>query len=1271
MRQLIPEFILEKYGRQEWHGRFPAAALFLDISGFTAITETLMRQGKEGAEILATVMATVFEPLTQSVNAWNGFITNFAGDAFTALFPSVAQALSAACQIQLHAAAGIEHATPHGAFTFAVKIGLGAGQVEWGILEAEDHEQAAYYFKGPAIFDAAQAQAKAQKGELLFSRAALDALPGLPAAPAGEYWRLAGRPPLPLTVAPLLPPPAGDDPVLLGHFLPAGLLETATRGEFRQVAILFVSLAGEPTHEQLAHLLQTIFRLQKQFGGFLNGLDFGDKGCTLLLFWGAPVGYENDVARALNFALDLKAATSLALRAGLTYRLNYAGFVGAAGRASYSCYGRGVILAARLMAAAPWQELWLDAKIARPAGTHFDVLPLGERTLKGFSEPQPIFALRGRKAEKAAGDYQTTLVGREGELAQLRRWIEPIFAGRFAGLVYVLGEPGLGKSRLVYEAGRALGDSVNWFVGQADELIRAPFTPFVYVLKRYFNQSTDESLELCQTNFHSRYDAFLAAVRALPGAAALEAELERVRPVLGALIGIYWPGSLWDQLDTKSRYENTLSALKTFFLAASLLRPTILVLEDGQWLDGDSLALLQSLTRNVTPYPFVILSTLRYRDDGSQPTFNLDGVPEFMLELETLTGKGLRALAAEQLKGDISDDLYALLRNKSAANPFFAQQLLLYLLETGSLEQQSDGTWQMKTALAAMPNTLNAMLIARIDRLARSVQETVKAAAILGQEFEVMVLSAMLQADVLPDVQAATGSQIWTEARELHYIFKHALLRDAAYEMQLRARLRELHALALEALETVYAANLPPHYNTLAYHAEQSQNPARQREYYSKAAAAAEAAYANSLAMDYYRKLLPLLDKPEELMDTHLKLGALLERVGQWQQAETANQEALALALPGGRPADIAHCYKTVGSLARRRGNYQAALDALEQARRLWAALGDSAGLSQAHLEMGAVFWRLGEYANARQHMTLSLQLAEQLNDKPGMASALNHLGTVAWSQGDYPTAWQQYEHSLALRRELGDQAGIAASLNNLGIVMKNQGNYPAARAFHEESLALKREMGDKWGISSSLNNLGIVAKCQGDYPAAQALYEETLFVGQELGDKWTMANGSVNLGLLFHEQGHYAQAQQLSEESLELYRQLNDKWGIVNSLLAVGGSLLPQGKTDAARPLYDEALKLSQEIGDRRRIADTLFGLAQLAAQTGAARRAAWLAAAVEALLTSLGAALEPYQERLYQETIAAARQAQPPEAFAAAWQEGHTLPWETVVNQLLAEVV
>jgi tetratricopeptide (TPR) repeat protein len=354
---------------------------------------------------------------------------------------------------------------------------------------------------------------------------------------------------------------------------------------------------------------------------------------------------------------------------------------------------------------------------------------------------------------------------------------------------------------------------------------------------------------------------------------------------------------------------------------------------------------------------------------------------------------------------------------------------------------------------------------------------------------------------------------------ELTYLFKHIITQEVTYESLPYATRAALHGQIGGFIEASFPTTLDQYVDLLAFHFERSQNDEKKRKYLVQAGLAAQANYANAAAIDYYRRALPLLSAAERGA-VLLRLGQVLELVGQWPEASETYRQALELARQLDDQTAQARCQIAIGELLRKQSRYEEAAGWLKQAQAAFEALGDRAGAGQALHGAGTLAAQQGDYETARACYEQSLEIRRALDDRPHIASLLSNLGILARFRGDLGKALAFHEEGLAIRRELGDRWAIANSLNNLGNVALDQDDYSGARSRLEEAVTLLREIGDRWAIANSLNNLGNVARTQGDYPAAARLYGESLAIYREFDDRRALAYLLEDIGGLAAVQG-------------------------------------------------------------------------------------------------------------------------------------------------------
>ena len=1211
MHHLVPPYIIGKLQHGESSGSFSCAALFVDISGFTSVTETLMAHGQYGAEVLAVVMRTVFTPLVHSVYEQGGFVTGFAGDAFTAVFPegkgqlpAPMPALTAAKQIQQHMAHNHRQETRFGVFEFSAKVGLARGESIWGIISSKDGKRATYYFSGSAIDGCAEAESHALATEIVLSNTFYEAVQQKVVVDSvNGHWRVQH------IKGPLSPPKPVANPAvnidLASRFTPQYLLERQIEGEFRQILNLFIGLQGTPSQEELGSFMQDVFRLQNQYSGFLNRIDFGDKGCHLLLFWGAPLSHEYDLAHVLDFILELKQASTIPIRAGITYRIAHAGMIGSELAEEYTCYGRGVNLAARQMTSAGWGEIWLDDETAQRAVTDFVVETIGSKIFKGFAEAQPVYRLKGRQAKYVSRFEDKLLVGRQQELETLRKGIQPIFDGQFAGSVAVIGEAGIGKSSLVDALYTPYlhQDKAAVFFCKADELLRQSLNPFRYFLTRYFDYSPAESDEINKQHFSQKLEDLLAAT---PDP-VLKEELRRAYSFLGNLIGLNWENSLYEQLDPELRFENTLDGLKALFKAESLRCPLIIHLEDAHWWDQDTQTFLTRLTRNVQEYPFVLLVTSRQELPGSifDPT-----VPQEHLPLQALGQESVVELAENIIGHAPSTSLVGLLHERTQGNPFFVEQILLYLQDHNLLQTVEAKSDRALPGDVYIPTDVRAVLTARLDRLPFDIKDLVQKAAVLGQEFDLPILTAMVDDDIDLEYCLATGTaeKVWLNSGSASYVFRHALLRDAAYEMQLGARLRQLHNRAAITFEKVYPDPVrAPHYAEIAFHYDRAEETKQAQNYYGAAGGHAKSEYSNEDAIAFFGRALELTDVSD--LETRYDYLSEREMVFQWlgnrEQQHSDLEQLKKLVESQADHNKRAELALRQSSFALVTGNYDGALEKVRLALDYARAANDTLTEARAYHRHGRTMWQQGLGQEAEEYLTKARQLAKSLQDPLLEGECLYDLAMAHRLQGNYQRAYQFLQQAVKTYENLDDKQGLVRCYNLFGIIEYELGNFSESMTHYLEALDICKNIGWRWAQAHLLINIGSLHFELGDYAEAKAYHNRGLSLSEETADFQNQTISLDTLGLIVYFEGDALTAISYYKRSADILESLNNDRELAYVLTHRGFAEISLGELQEAEDCFEKALTLRRQLGAQALSIDTLSGLALVALNQGQVNKA------------------------------------------------------------------
>lgn len=1226
MRHLLPVFIAKKFQEQDYQGDILATTLFIDISGFTLMTETLMKSGEEGAEILSTILNRLFNQLEDVIYTHEGSISTFAGDAFTAIFPisatgdraeatkeSLRKAFWCARKVQSIFKTNYLQNTRLGNFQFSAKIGMACGQVNWGIVGQQNK---AYFFRGDAIEWCSDAQTLARTGECIVHQSIVDCTPENFATfhPVGDsFFRLDD---IHIANFPVKYTDFDIPNDIASFFLPDSVLHFRQTGEFRNAVSVFISFSGMDTYEQLDRFITIILRYIKQFSGYFNKIDFGDKGGIVLCVFGAPIAYENNVDRSLDFVLSIRnelanepELSGTSFKIGITYGVVFAGIVGGEKRCEYSVLGDTVNLAARFMSRANTGDIWVSERIYQHSDRGYEFEHLGDYTFKGKTNAIPVYKLLSKKAISSRS-YSGMFVGHTTEMNRADRFIQRIRKSdngkpRFGGILYIIGEAGIGKSRLVYEL-KKKHYYLNWLPLTCDGILRKPFNPFFQCFSQFFHQSPNNSLDTNRQAFDRIYEGLIEETTD----ADINAELKRLKSIMAGFLNIHYPNSIYAQLDPKLRYDNTLYAFKEVFKALSLKQPIVLEIDDLHWIDPDSVHALEILCRGIESFPILLIGISRpVREQtlaGDLPPMDAEEI-----QLGTLNNENIRIFTESRLSGQVSPQLLEMLIARTQGNPFFLEQTLLFFQETGIISPHKKGhkqTWSINRTEADIPATINDLLIARIDRLSDRLKQVIQTAAVIGREFDVKLLSQVMQKidrrfvfDELHEyLELGEKENIWTLFTELHYIFSHTLLQDAVYRMQLKKRRRELHETVAEQIEQISPGDEEV-YADLAFHYEKAEIREQTLKYYRLAADFFKESYKNERGLEFYDKLLELWDETlhflpldqaeieitaenrpqfQTVVDILARKGDLLKLIGLNDEAQLVFEQAYKLSVLLQDEVRIGRINGLLGLIYYSRGEYDQALALLQEQFDISKKHHDKNGMSGAIGYIGGVHLARGQFDKAMDSFKEKLALSEEIDATNEMARALGYIGMIYDMSGDHKQAHDYYDQQLRLCEKLGDKLLIANVNINKGALYQSTGKYNEARSCYQTALDVSNELGYKREISIAIGNLGDVYGELGDYGEAIRCFEQKLRYSEELGDRVETAIAIGNMGAIYLKKGDLTRAGEFLDRAINACHELQIKFYLPYYQLEKVDLLVMQNDLKAAADLNQEALTIAQEMG-------------------------------------------------------------------------------------------
>ena len=1143
--------------------RVNGSALFADISGFTPLTEALAKElgPQRGAEELTANIGRVFHAVISELDAYDGNVIYFAGDAITCWIDGDdgTRACAAANAMQEAIRRTGLIVTPGGSeIRLAMKIAVAVGPARRFVV-GDPRIQLIDVLAGRLMDELAEAEHHAEKGEIVLGPSAIEALDGRAALGTLRTDDATGR-----TCAVLRdllvdvepepghqPPPLPED-LVRPWLLPAVYERLRTgRGEFlaelRPAIPVFLRFSGidydgdDDAAAKLDDFVQAAQRVLNGYEGNVLQLTLGDKGAYLYGVFGSPFAHEDDAARAAAASLELRdlerTTAAREIQVGTTQGRLRSGTYGHDMRRTFVCLGDAVNLAARLMTAAPVGRIYVSGPVREAAGDAFIWERVPDLTVKGKAEPVEVWSLTGslERASRRRTRFELGLVGRRAELAALRER----HAASLAGHVRVVGiaaEAGLGKSRLVAEFVRDVrrgGHAVVFGECQAYGT-RTPYFVWREIWRRLLDLEDHEPAAAQVAALERR----LAAVD--PGLVARS-------PLLSDVVGLSIPDTdLTRGFDAKLRKTSLEDLLAVLLRARAHQAPFVAVLEDCHWIDELSRDLLNVLIRAAAALP--VQFVLAYRP-AAGPGGGL-GIEEHAgfseLALDRMEPDDVEALVRakmEQLSGgaddaadeadgagaDVSDALVALVAARSEGNPFYIEELLNFIVSRGT-----DTSDPAAVEAVELPESLHTLVLSRIDAAAEGPRRTLKVASVIGRVFAAPLLPGAYEE--LGDVETVTGSLHDLRTLDLvaldreadqAWMFKHVVTQEVAYESLPFALRAILHGRVGEHIERAESADLERVVPLLEHHYWRSDREAKKREYLRRAAEAAQASFANNAAIAYFDRLIGLIEGAERV-DAQLRLGRVLDLVGDWSRAVTVNEEALAAAGGAGDAGSQGWAHAALADIARKQGQFDEATSQLAAASSRFTEAGDEAGLGQVLHLAGTVAAQTGDLALARTRYEESLAIRTRLGDKAKMGSLYSNLAIVAEYDDDMPETRRMAERALALRVEADDTWGIGVSHNNLGAIAIREGRLGEARGHIEEALRLLGQVGDSWFAASAQALLANVFRDLGDHVAASRDYAACLLVFVTLDDQVAQAEVFEDVATMAARTGLRAEAVEL-----------------------------------------------------------------------------------------------------------------------------------------------
>ncbi len=878
-------------------------------------------------------------------------------------------------------------------------------------------------------------------------------------------------------------------------------------------------------------------------------------GDGVLAFFGAPLTHEDDPERAARAALDIQASISeyrhqltgfvddFQMRVGINVGEVVMGEVGSKEHAEYLAVGDAVNVAARLEGAAEPGQILVSEAITRRIEAGFTLRDLGEVRVKGKTTALSMFELIETKAEPSSGrgieGLRSPLVGRDSELERLSSALASLQEG-LGQIVVVLGEAGIGKTRLVQE-------TMQQEVPAEPEETSAPFSSLRWLEGRSLSYGSSLSfwpiMQLILADLGlSDGDAEVKIKAALRHRVSdlLGDDSDEFLPFLFHILGLKQDEAARDMLQTldgETVKHQIKKSVRRYFTCMAESEPTILVFEDTHWADPSSLEILEDLFSTTDQCSLMLLILMRVERDHGSWKVKLKAETDYGHRYTDIHLKRLSKNDSDQLVdhllevADLPDDVRRLMMDRSEGNPFYLEEIIRNLIDQGVLIHE-EATWRATKEIAqvSIPDSLHGVLQARIDRLGEDVRRTLQLAAVIGKSFLYRILESITEAERELDAHLAQLQRVdlvreKTRQPELEYIFKHSLTQEAAYNSLLVERRRGFHRKVGEAIEQIFADRVEDLLGLLAHH--------------------------------FYRA-----EELEKAADYLIRAGLKALREGSIQESMDHAHQALTVYERLEDPLNIGFIKARIGFLHWVLGDRQASLDMYKDALEILERLPDSVELASALSLRSRLYMFNAEHEQAISMGERALELAERLQDEEVRISTLNTVGCSRCEIRDKERGFLYLFKSLQLSLELNDPPLINRAYFNLVENLMKHSRNREARELAQDYVRYAKKLGNHYVESLSFLKLLPIDWLGGNWTTALGYLPEIERLDFGIWQIWA----NYELGRVDNDLGRIGEARERLDRMFEAALKTGEIQTVspyIGELIRSSTALGPDSKND------------------------------------------------------------------------------------------------------------
>ncbi|TGK29973.1 adenylate/guanylate cyclase domain-containing protein [Leptospira yasudae] len=1176
IRPYLPSAIVRRLGdsnesKLQRSQSFEGAVLFFDVVGFTPTTLALAAKGTRGIDALQTVLSNYYTALLKHLNQWGGAVYQFAGDSVLVSFEKKADETDAEAALRVaNCALGIFHSISEFSsnellgetVNLPARVGLAYGEYQEFILGEQDRFLRAV-IAGTPVDQSISAEKHALAGDIVLSSSIWDLLPASKTGEAlGEnFYRLTDCERVENTHVPPSRSTA-DDRISTERFFKrckrfivpelyqrVTNVHSAFSGDYREVASVFVRIDAPLESNTDSRNFNDFFTYVQGVAAACSGTfvltDLSDKGGIFSILFGAPAALENKEALAARFAIRLmEGASSYSaaknIQIGISTGMAYCGDLGAPFRKDFTAIGEMMNIAARLATLNGQDGILIDSQTKNKLGKNFVFHEIGDVELKGVSGSKKVFQLTSEQ-KNIPGlliQYRDTMIGRKEEIDRLHKMLDASI-DKGGVVCRIIADAGLGKSRLTNTfIDQAYDRNVEILIGYCYPYEKfTPFYPWKELLSLFLGIFEDDSVEARVSK----------AEKALENLNAFDIAWAKA---LVALMGVpVEEDPLTREIDRKQKNERLFEIIISLLQERALKKPLMLIFEDVHWIDELSSRLLEKLASRLPSMKAMLILVSRPEGQFAEEAVSPN---EELIRLKEFKPEEAKDFLIHKFHMDTSQEEFLdQILNRSSGNPFFLESIVHNLIEEGTLKKLEDGTLSPsdKTRDIQIPNTLNDVLLARVDRLAEREKIVLKTASVIGRLINVETLNHLLPVEFRSEIQNILQSLEGLDLTPLEitdpltYIFKHIVIRDIVYNTLLHSTREDLHKRIASFIEKENESNVIEMADILAFHYRQCSDFEKASRYSLMAARKARSRYANRDAIYHYGQALESMSQftkvnGETYYEIKQELAHVHRQLGEYAQAESLFKECL----ENKSTLNLIRTYTGLGQVYQEQDDIPRAMETLEKALRITGIRPPGSRpdtIFKIVLQLpfvlrfsifGSSYTSAGKAERLRLRCLILVILAKMY--------IMKDIKKFGWSVFTQYNATQRFDdpvrqslaecalgqvfvgmnlfgpskHFLIKGRELAEKTGdpyakaISLLVQGLYYMMLNRPDQ--GLPYLHDSIAIYRQVGEKWDLLSALSSGGFLYYFQSDFRTAKKYFDDIGEIAADLGAqlqlRWT-----------------------------------------------------------------------------------------------------------------------------------------------------------------------